>query len=177
MSDGPALPEAPLTGVPPTGVLATGVPPAEPDVAPDHWAGAVPEPVLAVGAVVESGGALLMVRRGHCPGEGLWSLPGGKVEPGESLEEAVAREVREETGLDVRVGELVGWVERRGEGYHFVILDFAATVEGSSPNEPQAGDDAAEAAFVERSRLRELALVPGLLDWLAEHGLLGGGGD
>lgn len=167
MSDGPALPEAPLKEAPLPAPL----------VAPPHRAGALPEPVLAVGAVVGSGGALLMVRRGHDPGAGLWSLPGGRVQPGEPLEEAVAREVREETGLDVRVGELVGWVERRGEGYHFVILDFAATVEESSPSEPQAGDDASEAAFVERSRLRELALVPGLLDWLADHGLLGRGGD
>jgi len=136
-----------------------------------------PAPVLAVGAVVESGGSLLMVQRGRSPGKGLWSLPGGRVEPGESLEEAVAREVLEETGLVVRVGDLVGWVERRGEGFHFVILDFAAELEVTSPQVPRAGDDAAEVAFVERGRVRELALVPGLLDWLVEHGFVARGGE
>jgi 8-oxo-dGTP diphosphatase len=141
-------------------------------------------PVLAVGAVVVPAESLLLVRRGRPPGEGLWALPGGRVEPGESLEQAVVREVREETGLEVLVRQLVGWVERRGPGYHFVILDFAAEILGGPgaggevPSLPvlRAGDDASEAAFVGRSELSELPLVPGLLDWLVEHGLDGGGG-
>ncbi|MDA8039559.1 MAG: NUDIX domain-containing protein [Actinomycetota bacterium] len=131
-------------------------------------------PVLAVGAVVEVGDKLLLVRRGRSPGKGRWALPGGRVEAGESLAEAVAREVREETGLEVSVGELVGWVERSGPGYHFVILDFRAEVdehEGREAPPVFAGDDAAEAAFVDRSELRDLPLVAGLLDWLLEHGL------
>src|SRR3954466_12295448 len=78
----------------------------------------VPQPVVpCVGAVVrDAAGRLLLVRRGHAPGRGLWSLPGGRVEPGESVEQAVAREVREETGLTVRAGAPVGRVTILGVG-------------------------------------------------------------
>ncbi len=156
-------------------------------------------PVLAVGAVVElpspsgSGGAversLLLVKRGHPPGEDRWSVPGGRVEAGETLENAVAREVREETGLEVSVGDLIGWVERTGPGYHFVIVDFRAQLvslgdgevpSGAAAGESSAwdaalrpGDDASDAAWVPVSRLYELDLVDGLLDFLVEHGVVG----
>ncbi len=111
-----------------------------------------------------------MVRRGHPPGEGLWSLPGGKVEAGESPPEALRREIAEECCLDVEVGQLVGWVERRGSGHHFVILDYEAHL--SDPRaEPRAGDDAVEAAFLEPSELGALGLVEGLDDFLGLHGL------
>jgi len=68
-------------------------------------------PTLGVGAVVVRDDALLMVKRAHEPGRGLWSLPGGRVEHGEHLSAAVAREVREETGLEVEVGDLLGIYE------------------------------------------------------------------
>lgn len=128
------------------------------------------EPVLAVGAVIQQGSRLLLVKRGRPPGEGLWSLPGGKVERGEPPEGALVREIAEECGLAVEVGELVGWVERRQAGYHFVILDYEAHLLDSSAL-PRAGDDAAEARFVERSELGALRLVEGLADFLASHGL------
>lgn len=129
------------------------------------------EPVLAVGAVVTAEDRLLLVRRGRPPGSGLWSLPGGRVEPGETLEQAVAREVAEETGLDVEVGDLVGFVERRGEGYWFLILDFVALVRGDGAD-PVPGDDAAEAAWFTLQELRGLPLVEGLMGFLTEHGIV-----
>ncbi|MGH9297754.1 MAG: NUDIX domain-containing protein [Acidimicrobiales bacterium] len=136
-------------------------------------------PALAVGAIVVSAGQLLMVQRLRPPGEGLWSLPGGRVEPGESLEAAVEREVAEETGIAVEVGDLVGWVERRGADFHYLILDFAAFVPCDRPDSfkgelpvPRAGDDAAAAAWVGVDQVLELPLVEGLGSFLSGHGAL-----
>ena len=129
-------------------------------------------PVLAVGGIVRHGRALLVVRRGRPPGAGLYSLPGGRVEEGETLEEAVAREVREETGIDVATTELVGFVERRGEGYHFLILDYLADPLDRSRLEPRSGDDAAEARWVLLDEVGSLPLVEGLAGFLRDHGIL-----
>ncbi len=115
-------------------------------------------------------GRLLMVRRGRPPGEGLWSVPGGRVEPGESDAEAVARELLEETGLIVSVGDLAGVVERPGpDGVTFVIHDYAATAVGGVL---RAGDDAADARWVAVPDLDDLPLTPGLLEALREWGTL-----
>ncbi|HET9091976.1 MAG TPA: NUDIX hydrolase [Acidimicrobiales bacterium] len=129
-------------------------------------------PVLAVGGIVRHEGALLVVRRGRPPGAGLYSVPGGRVEEGETLEEAVAREVREETGIDVAVRELVGFVERRGEGYHFLIIDYLADPLDHSLLEPRPGDDAAEARWVPLEEVGSLPLVEGLAGFLRHHGIL-----
>lgn len=130
---------------------------------------AVPRVEAAVGAVVRRGAEILLVRRGRGPGRGRWSLPGGRVDFGETLRQAVAREVLEETGLEVSVGRFLGWVERMGERpapYHYVILDFAA--DPLHPDvSPCAGDDAAEAAWVALADLGKLPLVTGLEDFLA----------
>ena len=131
-------------------------------------------PAVGVGAVARRGDALLMVRRGHGPGAGCWSVPGGHVELGETLHEALVREVAEETGLEVVVDRFLGWVERMGddpEPFHVVILDFEVTP--LDPDQPlQAGDDATEAAWVPRPELSELRLVPGLYEFLAEVGVV-----
>lgn len=127
--------------------------------------------MLAVGAVVVHDGQLLLVRRGRPPAAGLWSVPGGRVEPGETLADAVVREVREETGLDVEPRELLGWAERRTEGHHFVILDFRA-VAAQPFGELLAGDDAAAARMVPIREVRRLPLVPGLGAFLADHAVL-----
>lgn len=111
-----------------------------------------------------------MVRRGRGPAAGEWSVPGGRVEPGETLAEAVVRELAEETGLEGLCEGLVGWVERIGPDHHYIILDFAARV--LDPEQPQAGDDAAEAAWVPLDEVAELALVEGLAEFLHEHGIL-----
>lgn len=129
-----------------------------------------PRPEVAVGAVVVHDGSLLLVRRGHGPAAGEWAVPGGRVEAGEMLAEAVVREVLEETGLECVCGELVGWVERFGDDHHFVILDFWATV--LEHGRPVAGDDAAEVAWVPLEDVAEMALVEGLAEFLHEHGIL-----
>ncbi|MDQ3946586.1 MAG: NUDIX domain-containing protein [Actinomycetota bacterium] len=120
------------------------------------------------------GQEILLVLRGRGAGVGRWSLPGGRVEFGETLVAAVAREVAEETGVEVEVGAFVGWVERMGTepfAYHYVILDFAAT-----PSDPQAppvpGDDADAAAWFPCSELPGLGLVPGLYEFLEDSGSL-----
>jgi ADP-ribose pyrophosphatase YjhB (NUDIX family) len=126
-----------------------------------------PRPQLCVGAVVAVEGRLLLVRRGHAPGAGEWAVPGGRVELGETLAEAVVREVAEETGVEVRCGDLLGWVERVGDGHHFVILDFAC--EAVAVREPVAGDDADEAAWVPLADVPALPLVDGLREFLGRH--------
>ena len=127
-------------------------------------------PELCVGAVARRSNELLMVRRARPPGVGLWSVPGGRVEAGETLAEAVVRELSEETGVAGVCGPLMGWVERMGAGYHYVILDFEVVVLGE--DRPQAGDDASEAAWVPVWTVPELALVDGLAEFLAEHGVI-----
>lgn len=129
-----------------------------------------PVPELCVGAVTIVNGRILLVRRGQDPDYGAWSVPGGRVQLGETLAEAVVRELREETGIDGRCGRLLGWVERIEAGRHFVILDFI--VEVSGPEEPTAGDDALDALWVPLHRVAECDLVEGLVDFLIEHGVL-----
>ena len=125
---------------------------------------------VAVGAIVRRADELLLVRRGHEPAVGEWSVPGGRVEPGEMLIEAVVRELYEETGLRGVCGPLVGWVERISEDYHFVILDFEATVAGDL--DPTAGDDALEARWWPVSEVASLRLVEGLAEFLYDHGVI-----
>ena len=119
---------------------------------------------LAVGAVVLHHDHVLLVRRANPPEAGRWSFPGGRVEPGERMADAAAREVREETGLDVEISRPLDWVERIGSDHHFVVVDFAATV--SERQTPTPGDDAADARWVHLDEISTLALVDGLLDFL-----------
>lgn len=124
-----------------------------------------PERILAAGAVVtDEIGRVLLVLRGREPSLGRWSVPGGKVEPGETLREATAREVLEETGLVVSVDrELWAVTVPAGDGRVYEIHDFAATVVAGTLH---AGDDAAEAAWFTGTEIRGLDLVDGLLDLL-----------
>ena len=117
-------------------------------------------------------GRLLMIKRGHEPGAGLWSIPGGRIEPGETDAEAVAREMIEETGLTVEVGRLIGRVQRPGlNGAVIDIRDYAATVTGGTLH---AGDDAADARWVAPGELESLDITEGLIDALTGWGVLGG---
>ncbi|MDP8936960.1 MAG: NUDIX domain-containing protein [Actinomycetota bacterium] len=129
-------------------------------------------PELCVGAIAISGERLLLVRRGHGPAAGKWSVPGGRVEAGETLAEAVVRELAEETGIEAVCDKLVGWVERIGPASHYVILDFAVTVLVDPDVVPTAGGDAAEAAWVPLDQVAYLSLAEGLAEFLHEHGIL-----
>lgn len=127
-------------------------------------------PEVCVGAIALADEQLLMIRRGHGPASGRWSIPGGRVELGETTAEAVVREVAEETGLEALCDEFVGWVERIEDDYHYLILDFKITV--LSTDAPTAGDDAAEARWVPLDQVSSLALVDGLAEFLHEQGIL-----
>jgi 8-oxo-dGTP diphosphatase len=133
----------------------------------------VPGSVIpCVGAVVkDSGGRLLLIKRGHEPGAGLWSLPGGRIEPGETDAEALVREMREETGLTVEPGPLIGRVQRPGAGGSVLdIRDYAATVIGGTLT---PGDDAADARWALADDLNALPLTEGLAEILTAWGVLG----
>lgn len=102
-------------------------------------------PVPAVGVVCLKGDEVLLIRRGRAPREGEWSLPGGRIEPGEKLHTAALRELHEETGVSARILGLIDVVDGLFPGFHYVLIDYAAVwVSG----DPVAGDDAAEARFL-----------------------------
>ena len=109
------------------------------------------KPVVGVGAVILDGDQILLEQRKNEPSKGKWSVPGGLVELGESLEDAIVREVKEETGLDVyepRLLDVVNYVsygERGGVMYHYVIVDYLVTVRSGKP---KAASDAAALKWV-----------------------------
>ena len=111
---------------------------------------------------------LLLVERGNPPHRGRWSLPGGRVEWGETMADAAARELLEETGLDAAVGEIAGVVERIGEGFHYLIVDLWAELADDAV--PVAGGDAADARLVGLDELPGYLLSPGLAGFLAGIG-------
>jgi mutator protein MutT len=125
----------------------------------------LPVPAIGVGGIVFNGQQqVLLIQRNQPPASGLWSIPGGKLEPGESLAKACQREVLEETGLEVQVTALVAVVERQTEGFHYVIIDYLAILKNQENPLPIAQSDVAQAKWVEIDEVFEYALVDGLAD-------------
>ena len=126
-------------------------------------------PRVGVGAVVLDGDRVLLVRRGKPPLAGKWSLPGGLVELGETTREAICREVAEECGLQIRVGEVAGILDRvvrDAEGrirYHWVLVDYVAFAESGTLC---AASDADEAQWVEVDAVERLETTDGLMDMI-----------
>ena len=118
----------------------------------------LPAPIPCVGVVCLRGDEVLLIRRARPPKQGEWSLPGGRIEPGERAVDAALRELREETGIEAEITGLIDVVDGLfpEAGRHYVLIDYAARwISG----EPVAGDDALEARFV------ALDQVAALVDW------------
>lgn len=133
----------------------------------------VPATLCAGAVIIDDDGRLLVVQRRNEPSRRCWSVPGGRIEPGESAQDAARREVFEETGLVVAIGLLLGTTEQRyvdGSGRQRLlkITDFAATVSGG---ELRAGDDALDARWMSLAQLGAVELTPDLLGVLAEFGV------
>jgi 8-oxo-dGTP diphosphatase len=123
-------------------------------------------PRVGVGAVILDGTRVLLARRGRAPSAGKWSIPGGLVDVGERLEDALLREIEEESGLRVRLLGLCGVIDRvvreqDAVRYHYVIIDYAAEPVGGRL---QAGSDAAEVRWVEVDELDQYDTTEGLAD-------------
>jgi mutator protein MutT len=119
-------------------------------------------PLVGVGAIIIDEDRVVLVKRGHAPLQGKWSIPGGVLEVGETLRKAVVREVREETGLTIEPGELLGVFERvlpDDQGrmrYHYVLIDFLCR---RVTGELSAADDAEQARWFQRHELAGLELA------------------
>lgn len=132
-------------------------------------------PRLAVGGIVIRGRRVLLVRRAKAPSKGQWAIPGGRVELGETLQEAVEREVFEETGVRVQAGEIchVFDVVRRDDAgrvrFHYVIVDLVAEY---VCGKPRAADDASEAGWLTPDELRDLTVNRNTRELLKKIGFL-----
>lgn len=122
-----------------------------------------PTPSIGVaGLVFNSSGQVLLIRRKRPPQAGLWHIPGGKLEPGESLAECCRREVFEETGILVTPSSILAVADRSIEGFHYIIIDFLAHLNLDSPVQPTSSSDAMEARWVHPDALIDYPLVTGL---------------
>jgi len=124
---------------------------------------------VAVGAIVADGERFLLIRRGHAPSLGAWSIPGGRVEVGETLPEALKREIFEECSIEIAVGDvaiLLDRVARQPDGTvrsHYLIVDFWSTL---SSGEPTAGTDAAEIGWFTLDQMRALPTTNQLPEYI-----------
>ena len=122
----------------------------------------LPVPTIGVGGIIfNNQKQVLMIQRNQPPAMGFWSVPGGKLEPGESLSESCQREIKEETGLDTEVKNIVAVVERRIEGFHYVIIDYLALLMDEENSQPIAQSDASEARWGSLDPLVDYDLVEG----------------
>lgn len=125
----------------------------------------LPVPSIGVGGILFNGRQqVLLIKRNQPPAKGLWSIPGGRLGSGESLVEACRREFYEETGLDVEVNHVVAVVERRLEGFHYVIIDFWVQLADENKCFPIAQSDVVEAKWINLDDLGLYDLVVGLAE-------------
>lgn len=111
-----------------------------------------------------------MVQRANDPGKGLWSIPGGRVETGEFLSDALKREVAEETGIEVEVGNLAGILEVPGDQNHYVILDYFATT--TSDSDPAPAGDVSAARWIPLDDIVSLDCTPRFVETMRAWGVL-----
>ena len=124
-----------------------------------------PEPMIGVGGLLfNRQHQVLLINRDKPPAQGLWSVPGGKLEAGESLIECCRREMQEETGLDVEVLSIVAVVERRIENFHYVIIDFLVQLVDDQNFIPIAASDVSEARWIDLEKIEDYPLVKGLFE-------------
>ena len=124
-----------------------------------------PVPAIGVaGIVFNADQQVLLIKRNQPPAMGMWSIPGGKLEAGESMSAACRREIKEETGLDTEIQNIVAVVERRIENFHYVIIDYLALLADQQNVKPTAQSDVAEAAWISLDDLASYNLVPGLAE-------------
>ena len=134
-------------------------------------------PKAAAAAVVINDGKILLIKRAHEPSQGMWAVPGGSVQPGETLQAAAERETREETGLIIKAKEPIhvfDLIEREDADrlrFHYIIIDLAADYIGGRP---RAGDDALEARWVDPNDLSRLTITPGTQKLLRKIGFAPG---
>lgn len=132
-------------------------------------------PRVTVGAVVQLGDAVLLVRRGDGAADGVWDLPGGRVRTGEALAEAVARSASAETATDIVCGPFLGWTETPERPTHDVRLFFEAVEMGnpaSADRPPLLTEGVAEVAMMAVWDVNEARLAPGVAEFLAEIGVI-----
>jgi len=136
-----------------------------------------PEPMIGVGGLlVNRLNQVLLIKRDKPPAQGLWSVPGGKLEAGEALIECCRREMQEETGLEVNVLSIAAVVERRIENFHYVIIDFWVELVDEQNSIPVTASDVSEARWVELEKIGDYPLVTGLSEIIQRAALKGSGG-
>ncbi len=128
-------------------------------------------PRVAVGAIIFKKNKVLLIQRQNPPAQGLWAIPGGKVRWGETLHQALKREIREETGLEIKIERLVKIVEylpgeKNNTDYHYIILDFLARV---TQGEIKAGDDALQIGWFSENEVRHLTLTQSTKELLQDE--------
>lgn len=126
---------------------------------------ALPEPSIGVGGILfNDNQEVLLIKRNQPPAQGLWSIPGGRLEAGESLVAACCREFFEETNLQIAVKHIVAVVDRQLEGFHYVIIDFCVELIDKTDSTPTAQSDVLEAKWLRLDELTNYNVVIGLAD-------------
>jgi ADP-ribose pyrophosphatase YjhB (NUDIX family) len=125
----------------------------------------IPIPAIGVGGILfNKHQQVLLIRRDQPPAKGLWSVPGGRLEPGESLVDCCQREFYEETNIEITVQHIVALVDRKLEGYHYVIVDFLVIMNDEENIDLKAQTDVSEASWFTLPELADMPIVTGLTE-------------